>query len=49
MLRESPNRSHSFDLLWQLREERFNWRTAYLKQHKDPCILPTLLPESETT
>jgi CDP-6-deoxy-D-xylo-4-hexulose-3-dehydrase len=37
------------DRLWKLREERFRWHTEFLKQHEDVFILPTILPETETT
>ena len=35
--------------LWDLREERFHWHTEFLRQHEDKFILPTILPETETT
>ncbi len=37
------------DTLWKLREERFQWHTEYLRQHEDKFILPTILPDTETT
>ncbi|MBB82255.1 MAG: aminotransferase [Deltaproteobacteria bacterium] len=37
------------DTLWKLREERFQWHTEYLKKHEDKFILPTILPDTETT
>ena len=35
--------------LWDLREERFNWHTEFLKGHEDTFLLPTIIPETETT
>jgi CDP-6-deoxy-D-xylo-4-hexulose-3-dehydrase len=35
--------------LWTLREERFRWHSEYLAQHRDKFILPTILPDTETT
>ena len=35
--------------LWRLREERFRWHTEFLSQHADKFILPTILPDTETT
>ncbi len=35
--------------LWRLREERFRWHTEFLSQHRDEFILPTIIPETETT
>ncbi len=37
------------DTLWKLREERFRWHTEFLKQHEDKFLLPTIIPETETT
>ncbi|MAG31364.1 MAG: aminotransferase [Deltaproteobacteria bacterium] len=37
------------DMLWKLREERFNWHTEYLRRHEDKFILPSIVPETETT
>ena len=37
------------DELWRLREERFAWHTAFLRQHEDVFVLPRVLPETETT
>ena len=37
------------DRLWKLREERFDWHTEFLNQHADKFILPTIVPETETT
>ena len=38
-----------FDRLWALREERFAWHTEFLRRHEDRFLLPTILPETETT
>lgn len=35
--------------LWDLREERFNWHTEHLQKYGDRFILPTIIPETETT
>lgn len=35
--------------LWALREERFRWHTEFLSKHEDVFLLPTILPETETT
>jgi hypothetical protein len=32
-----------------LREEPFRWHTEFLSKHEDKFILPTILPETETT
>jgi CDP-6-deoxy-D-xylo-4-hexulose-3-dehydrase len=40
---------NKIDRLWKLREERFRWHTEYLEKHRDKLILPTILPETETT
>ena len=35
--------------LWALREERFRWHTEFLSRHEDVFVLPTIIPETETT
>ena len=40
---------NKIDTLWKLREERFRWHTDFLKKHEDKFILPTIIPETETT
>jgi CDP-6-deoxy-D-xylo-4-hexulose-3-dehydrase len=40
---------NKFERLWALREERFRWHTEFLSQHEDVFVLPTILPETETT
>ncbi len=40
---------HKIDKLWALREERFGWHTEYLRKYEDKFILPTIIPETETT
>ena len=40
---------NKIDKLWALREERFAWHTDFLQKHEDKFIVPTLLPEAETT
>ena len=37
------------DQLWKLREERFNWHTEFLRKHEDKFVIPTIIPETETT
>ena len=40
---------NKIDRLWDLREERFNWHTDFLRKHEDKFVLPTIIPETETT
>ena len=40
---------NKIDKLWALREERFAWHTDFLRKHEDKFIVPTLIPEAETT
>ncbi|MCH2172517.1 DegT/DnrJ/EryC1/StrS family aminotransferase [Myxococcota bacterium] len=40
---------NKIDKLWELRAERFRWHTEFLARHEDKFILPTILPETETT
>ena len=40
---------NKIDRLWALREERFRWHTQFLSKHEDLFLLPTILPETETT
>ena len=40
---------NKIDELWKLREERFAWHNEFLKGHQDKFLLPTVLPETETT
>jgi len=40
---------NKIDKLWDLRAERFDWHTEYLKKHEDKFILPQIIPETETT
>ncbi len=40
---------NKIDELWRLRAERFAWHTEFLTQHEDKFLLPTILPETETT
>ena len=35
--------------LWALREERFRWHTEFLSRYPELFLLPTILPETETT
>src|SRR5262249_13286299 len=37
------------DRLWKLREERFRWHSEFLAKHEDKFLLPTILPDTETT
>jgi CDP-6-deoxy-D-xylo-4-hexulose-3-dehydrase len=40
---------NKIDRLWALREERFAWHTEFLGRYRDAFLLPTILPEAETT
>ena len=40
---------NKIETLWKLRAERFDWHTDFLRRHEDKLILPTILPETETT
>jgi CDP-6-deoxy-D-xylo-4-hexulose-3-dehydrase len=40
---------NKIDRLWALREERFRWHSEFLSKHEDEFLLPTILPETETT
>ncbi len=40
---------NKFDDLWRLREERFAWHNEFLSKHEDVFLLPTIIPETETT
>ena len=40
---------NKIDKLWQMRAERFDWHTAYLRRHEDKFILPKIIEDTETT
>lgn len=40
---------NKIDKLWALREERFHWHSEFLKGHEDKFLLPTIIPDTETT
>jgi CDP-6-deoxy-D-xylo-4-hexulose-3-dehydrase len=40
---------NKIDKLWQMREERFNWHTEFLRKHEDKFILPRIIEDTETT
>jgi CDP-6-deoxy-D-xylo-4-hexulose-3-dehydrase len=40
---------NKIEKLWQMRAERFDWHTEYLRKHEDKFILPKILEDTETT
>jgi CDP-6-deoxy-D-xylo-4-hexulose-3-dehydrase len=40
---------NKIEKLWSLREERFHWHTEFLKGHEDKFLLPTIIPDTQTT
>jgi CDP-6-deoxy-D-xylo-4-hexulose-3-dehydrase len=40
---------NKIDRLWKLREERFRWHTEFLRGHEEKLVLPSILPDTETT
>ena len=40
---------NKIERLWKLREERFLWHSEFLRQHEKKFVLPTILPDTETT
>jgi CDP-6-deoxy-D-xylo-4-hexulose-3-dehydrase len=40
---------NKIDKLWQMRADRFDWHTAYLRRHEDKFILPKIIEDTETT
>jgi CDP-6-deoxy-D-xylo-4-hexulose-3-dehydrase len=40
---------NKIDKLWQMRAERFDWHTEFLRAHEDKFILPQIVDDTETT
>jgi len=40
---------NKIEKLWSLREERFHWHSEFLKGHEDKFLLPTIIPDTQTT